>query len=104
MMRFLPCQDLAMPRSPFSGLHATLARLGRPLARLAGDGSAARLRRRYRLAVDALPKDQRQVFLLHRVENLSISEIADRLGITTVQVERLLSDGLYAISCAVDRR
>jgi DNA-directed RNA polymerase specialized sigma24 family protein len=104
MMRPFPCQDLAMPRAPFSGLRAALARLGRPLARLAGDGGAARLRRRYRAAVDALPKDQRQVFLLHRVEDLSIAEIADRLGITTAQVERLLSDGLYAISRAVDLR
>lgn len=36
---------------------------------------------RLRAAVDALPARQREVFLLHKFQDLSYQEIADRLGI-----------------------
>ena len=45
------------------------------------------LRALYRSAVAALPERTREVFLLHRVEELSYREISDRLGIGVRTVE-----------------
>ena len=42
----------------------------------------AELRRRYRDAVDALPRKQREVFLAHRLDNMPYDEIARRGGMT----------------------
>lgn len=48
---------------------------------------AADLMKRYRTAVDALPPRTREVFLLHRVDELRYRDIAERLGITVAAVE-----------------
>ena len=63
---------------------------------------AVQLRRRYRKAVSTLPDVQRTVFSLHRVDDLSIAEIAARLHISTPEVEQHLAAALLAIATAVD--
>ncbi|OWQ98384.1 sigma factor-like helix-turn-helix DNA-binding protein [Sphingopyxis witflariensis] len=53
----------------------------------------------YEAAVEELPPLTRLVFLLHRVDDLSYGQIADRLTITTRAVECCLSEAL-AMICA----
>jgi RNA polymerase sigma-70 factor (ECF subfamily) len=55
----------------------------------------AELRRRYRDAVDALSRKQREVFLAHRLDNRSFDEIARRGGMTVRQVERQMAKDMY---------
>jgi RNA polymerase sigma-70 factor (ECF subfamily) len=57
----------------------------------------AELRRRYRDAVDALPRKQREVFLAHRLDNMSYDEIARRGGMTVRQVERQVATAMYKL-------
>lgn len=60
------------------------------------------IRFRYRAAVHALPADQHAVFMMHRAQDLSISEIAARLGMTSAEVEDHLAKALHAIAIALD--
>ncbi|KTE21714.1 hypothetical protein ATE67_03370 [Sphingopyxis sp. H050] len=62
----------------------------------------ADLRSRYRAAVDALPVDQLAVFMMHRVDDLAISEIATRLGMTSAEIEHNLANALHAIAIALE--
>lgn len=62
----------------------------------------ADLRSRYRAAIGALPVDQHAVFMMHRVDDLPISEIATRLGMTSAEVEDNLANALHAIAIALD--
>lgn len=56
----------------------------------------------YEAAVDELPPLTRLVFLLHRVDDLSYGEIADRLAIKTRAVECCIAEALVMISAFVD--
>jgi len=59
--------------------------------------SNTRRARRIRAAVDALPEPQALVFRLHAGEGQEYARIADRLGVSPAEVERLLADALVAI-------
>ncbi|NJS13645.1 MAG: hypothetical protein HC788_02295 [Sphingopyxis sp.] len=56
----------------------------------------------YEAAVDELPPLTRLVFLLHRVDDLSYGQIADRLAITTRAVECCIAEALVMIGSFVD--
>lgn len=51
----------------------------------------------YRAAVNALPPELREVFILSRAENLAYSAIAARLALTVAQVQAHLCDALGII-------
>jgi len=61
------------------------------------------MRERYRAAVEALPPRTRDVFLLHRVDEVSVKIIADRLGISTRTVEWHIAQAVLRIGEALDR-
>jgi len=61
------------------------------------------VRRQYRAAVDALPPRTREVFLLHRVEDLTYRQIAERLGIGIRTVEWHIAEALVRIGESLDR-
>lgn len=50
-----------------------------------------------RRAFDALPECTRKVFWLHRVDDLSYVQIAERLGITIDEVQTEIANALYGI-------
>ena len=60
------------------------------------------MRRRYREIVDSLPRRMREVFVLHRVDELSYKEIADRLGISVRTVEWHVAEAIVRISRGLD--
>lgn len=66
------------------------------------DGRETIPERRYRAAVAALPEDQRAVFTMHRVHDLTIVDIAGRLGLPTTEVEAHLAAALLTITKALD--
>lgn len=55
----------------------------------------------YRLALDELPSKTRQVFLLHRVDELAYREIGDRLGISIPTVQYHMARALAHIDAAL---
>lgn len=57
----------------------------------------------YAAAVAALTPRTREVFLLHRVEELRYREIAERLGITVATVEYHMARALAELDKALDR-
>jgi DNA-directed RNA polymerase specialized sigma24 family protein len=57
---------------------------------------------RIRAAVRALPEPERAVFRLCAFDGLDYPEIADRFGITVIEVERLLATALLAIDRHLD--
>lgn len=59
------------------------------------------LMRTYRAALDELSARTRQVFLLHRVDDLTYPQIANRLGITTATVEYHISRALVHLDKAL---
>lgn len=63
---------------------------------------AEQMRQRYREVVATLPERMREVFLLHRVEQLSYGEIADRLGISTRTVEWHIAEAIVRIGKGLD--
>ena len=64
---------------------------------------AADLMKRYRTAVDALPPRTREVFLLHRGDELRYRDIAARLGITVAAVEYHMSRALAHLDRTLER-
>jgi RNA polymerase sigma-70 factor (ECF subfamily) len=62
----------------------------------------AQMRQRYRQIVDALPPRTREVFLLHRVEELGYREIAERLDISVRTVEWHVAQAIYRIGKELD--
>lgn len=60
------------------------------------------MRRRYREIVDTLPPRTREVFLLHRVDELGYREIAERLGISIRTVEWHVAQAIYRIGKELD--
>jgi RNA polymerase sigma-70 factor (ECF subfamily) len=62
------------------------------------------MRDRYRELVALLPDRMRQVFLLHRVDELSYKEIAAQLGISVRTVEWHIAEAIVRISRGLDVR
>ena len=60
------------------------------------------MRQRYMKAVAALPDRMREVFLLHRVDQLSYVEIANRLGISIRTVEWHVAEAIVRIGKGLD--
>ncbi len=60
------------------------------------------LMRIYEGAVDAMPPKTRNVFLMHRVDELSYRQIHERLGISVATVEYHMMKALAQISKAMD--
>lgn len=60
------------------------------------------MRQRYREIVDALPPRTRDVFLLHRVDELGYREIAERLDISVRTVEWHVAQAIYRIGKELD--
>lgn len=58
--------------------------------------------RRVEQAVRSLPRLQREVFLAHRLDNLSYSEIGQRTGRSVKQVERLMAKAIYKLVKQLD--
>lgn len=67
---------------------------------LAPDAAAeiADMRARYRKAVDALPPRTREVYWLHRAEELPYKQIAERCGISVRTVEWHVAQAIMRIS------
>ena len=63
---------------------------------------AEQMRDRYREVVASLPDRMREVFLLHRVEQLSYKEIANRLGISVRTVEWHIAEAIVRIGKGLD--
>jgi RNA polymerase sigma factor (sigma-70 family) len=55
------------------------------------------LRRRLERAMRALPRPTREVFLAHRLDDMSYSEIAERTGLSVNEVERHIARVIIAI-------
>jgi RNA polymerase sigma-70 factor (ECF subfamily) len=51
----------------------------------------ADFRRRLEAALAAMPRNQREIFLAHRVDDMSYTEIARLRGITVHEVERQMA-------------
>jgi len=64
---------------------------------------AEQLRIRYEAIVAALPPRTRQVFLLHRVDELGYREIAERLGISRRTAEWHVAEAVLRIGRELDR-
>jgi RNA polymerase sigma factor (sigma-70 family) len=62
----------------------------------------AQMHQRYREIVDDLPPRTREVFLLHRVDELGYREIADRLDISIRTVEWHIAQAIYRIGRELD--
>jgi RNA polymerase sigma-70 factor (ECF subfamily) len=59
--------------------------------------------RRLEQALAELDPRARQIFLMSAVEELPYEEIAERLGISTAEVEQLLADALYELDRRMER-
>lgn len=59
------------------------------------------MRERYRAAVDLLPPKTREVYVLHRVEDLPYKLIADRCGISVRTVEWHVAQAIMRISKSI---
>src|SRR3546814_6380419 len=79
--------------------------LGQEVAGPDATAELNQMRERYRLAVDGLPPRTKEVYLLHRVEELGYRQIAEQLSISirTVRSEEHTSElqSLMRISYAV---
>jgi RNA polymerase sigma-70 factor (ECF subfamily) len=62
------------------------------------------LLRRMEDAVRAMPKMQREIFLAHRLDDMSYGEIARRTGLTVRQVERHMARAIYKLDKQLDGR
>ncbi|MCW2337485.1 RNA polymerase sigma-70 factor (ECF subfamily) [Sphingobium sp. B2D3A] len=56
---------------------------------------------RMEAALLTLPRLTREVFLAHRIDDLSYAEIAEITGLGVRQVERRMADALYGLHCAL---
>lgn len=57
----------------------------------------------YRIAVAALPAKTREIFLLHRVDDLSYREIAQRLNLSIKAIEYHIASALKHINRALEQ-
>lgn len=56
----------------------------------------------YRQALELLPATTRDVLLAHQREGLSYADIAERLGITTLEIEHHIAEALFTLGAAID--
>jgi RNA polymerase sigma-70 factor (ECF subfamily) len=66
------------------------------------DNVDADLLRRLEEAVAAMPRKQREIFLAHRLDDMSYAEIASRTGLTVRQVERQMARAIYKLCKQMD--
>lgn len=59
---------------------------------------------RMEAALLTLPRLTREVFLAHRIDDLSYAEIAEITGLSARQVERRMADALYGLHSALQGR
>ena len=62
----------------------------------------ADLLRRMEAAMMNLPRRQREIFMAHRVHDMSYREIAERTGLTPRQVERHIARAIYKLAKQID--
>jgi RNA polymerase sigma-70 factor (ECF subfamily) len=62
------------------------------------------LLRRMEEAMLNIPKLQREIFMAHRLDNLSYGEIAERTGLRVRRVERHMAKAIYKLSKQRDGR
>ena len=72
-----------------------------PAANVEQAASAAEIRRRVLTAVDALPEEQREVFLLREISNLPFKEIAQVVGIPENTVKSRMRYALERLQAAL---
>ena len=60
------------------------------------------MRERYRAAVDPLPPKTREVYMLHRADELEYKQIAERLGISIRTVEWHVAQAIIRISKSIN--
>ena len=53
-------------------------------------------------AIVTLPRSTREIFLAHRLDDMSYNEIADRTGLTVRQVERHMARAIYRLCKELD--
>ena len=63
----------------------------------------AELLRRLERAIRTVPRRTREVFLAHRLDDMSYAEIAQRTGLSVRQVERHMARAIYWLCREVDR-
>ena len=51
-----------------------------------------------------IPKRQREIFLAHRLDDMSYGEIGERTGLTIRQVERHMAKAIYKLGKQLDGR
>jgi len=68
---------------------------------LAGPAVQSVDRQQFRQALDSLPLMQREVYVLHRVEDRPLDEIAERLGLAFAEVEALFFEALRSLHAAI---
>jgi len=66
------------------------------------DNVDADLLRRLEEAVAAMPCKQREIFLAHRLDDMSYAEIASRTDLTVRQVERQMARAIYKLCKQMD--
>jgi RNA polymerase sigma-70 factor (ECF subfamily) len=59
---------------------------------------------RLEAALLTLPCFRREVFLAHRIDNLSYAEIADRTGVSVRRIEREMARAIYGLYRAMQGR
>jgi RNA polymerase sigma-70 factor (ECF subfamily) len=57
----------------------------------------ADFKRRLEAALAAMPRNQRETFLAHRVDDMSYDEIARLRGMTVREVERQMARAMYKL-------
>lgn len=60
------------------------------------------LLRRLEEAIASMPRVQREIFLAHRLDDLSYAEIAQRTGLSVKQVERQMARAIYKLCKQMD--
>ena len=63
----------------------------------------AELLRRLERAIRTVPRRTREVFLAHRLDDMSYAEIAQRTGLSVRQVERHMARAIHRLCKEVDR-
>ncbi|HET7576252.1 MAG TPA: sigma-70 region 4 domain-containing protein [Sphingomicrobium sp.] len=66
------------------------------------DNVDADLLRRLEDAVAHMPRKQREIFLAHRLDEMSYAEIARRTGLSIKQVERHMARAIYKLCKQMD--
>jgi RNA polymerase sigma-70 factor (ECF subfamily) len=60
------------------------------------------LLRRLEDAVASMPREQREIFLAHRLDDISYAEIASRTGLSVKQVKRQIATAIYTLCKQMD--